>query len=207
MESLTMNKRILTDDYADGSVTSSYATGTRSSSGSGLGSSNAAQIIGIAVPIISLILAIIIFFAFVIRKKDPKSKFAKWCKEFLNFRKIWLAGIMKFIYLFSLIATTLGGLVYMFIGDNDPLANILAGLAIIVFGNIGLRISLEILMLLVGLWENSADIRTDLSSIRKKFVGEERVVMVKEEHSTDEMPSEPEVTPPTPVDPGSEPTM
>ena len=195
---------------SDDDLETTYSTSTYSSSArTGSVSSNAIGIVTIAVPIVSFILATIIFFAFVIRKKDPKSKFAKWCKEFLNFRKIWLAGILKYAYLFSVFATTLGGFVYMFVGDGDTLVNILIGLCIIIFGNIGLRLGLELTMLLVGLWENSADIRGELVSIRKKLVGErlEENPIVSEEPKP-EKPAEPvkEASVETPVESPSNPT-
>ena len=129
---------------------------------------NFINIAGIAIPIVSFVLALIVFFAIVIRKSEPSSGFVKWLREFFNFRKMWLAGIMKFAYVFALFLITLGGIAYMFVGGSEPWLNVLIGLGIVTLGNIGVRISYEMIMLLVSMWENSRDIRNALVGVRQK---------------------------------------
>lgn len=117
----------------------------------------------IAVLLISLIVTIVVFVALVERKKAPRSSFLRWLREYLNFRSILIAGIIKFVYLFLATLLTLMGIVVMFMGKGDAvLAAVLAGFAMIIFGNIGLRLILEMTMITIGLWENTSDIRAVL---------------------------------------------
>ena len=121
--------------------------------------------------IIAALFALVIFFAFVIRKKDPNSGFAKWWKEFWNFRKIWIAGLMKFIYLlvsFFLINFGIATIIYGFMSDHEQWVMILGGLGVMIVGNIVLRLVFELVMLMVGLWENTADIRGALVGARQR---------------------------------------
>lgn len=136
-------------------------------------------IVGISVLAVSLIISLIIFFGVVIRRKDPESRFLRWCKEFWNFRKIWIAGILKFLYVFLSVLATLGGFVFMFlgIGHSEPWVNVLVGLGIMTIGNLMLRISFEMTMLMIGLWENTADIRTLIAGVRQR--AEEKKVTQK----------------------------
>lgn len=124
---------------------------------------------GIVTLVLSLVIALVVFFGIVMRKNAPKSKFVKWLKEFLNFRKIWVAGILKFIYIFLATLFTIGGIVVMFYGgSNEPWVFVLLGLATIIFGNIFLRLGFEMTMIMIGLWENTRDIRGALVKEEKK---------------------------------------
>ncbi len=124
---------------------------------------------GIVTLVLSLIIALVVFFGIVIRKKTPKSRFVRWLKEFLNFRKIWVAGILKFIYIFFAALITIGGIAVMFYGrSGEPWIFILVGLAAIIFGNIFLRLGFEMTMIMIGLWENTRDIRGALVKEEKK---------------------------------------
>ena len=121
--------------------------------------------------IVSIVLALIIFFGFVIRKKDPNGGIAKWWKEFLNFRKIWIAGLMKFIYLLgtiSLFALGIVIIVYAIWWGKETGIMILVGLGVMTLGNIALRLVFEMTMLMVGLWENTADIRGAIVGARQR---------------------------------------
>ena len=129
-----------------------------------------------AVPIVSLIITILVFVLLVQKKKAPRSRFLKWLREFLNFRSMLIAGLIKFFYLFLATLLTIGGVVMMFMGKNDTvLPMILIGLAVIVFGNIILRLTMEGMMIMIGLWENTNDMRA---------------VMVKDEETPEEKPVE-----------------
>ncbi len=150
---------------------------------------NFINIAGIAIPIVSFVLALIVFFAIVIRKSEPSSGFVKWLREFFNFRKIWLAGIMKFAYVFALFLITLGGIAYMFVGGSEPWLNVLIGLGIVTLGNIGVRISYEMIMLLVSMWENSRDIRNALVGVRQKV--DEKKAAKEAEEPKQEAPAAP----------------
>lgn len=114
--------------------------------------------IGVA-GLVSLVVALVVFFAIVMKKKSPRGKFSKYLREFLNFRKVWVASILKFVYVFMALFLTLGCIVMMFFGGNYAVQMILICLFTMVFGNIFLRVMFEMMMITIGLWENTRDIR------------------------------------------------
>lgn len=134
----------------------------------------------LVVAAVSLVLAIAVFFALTIRKKAPRGKFLRKIKEFLNFRKVWIAGIIKFVYLFLALTLTIGCIVMMFFGGANELKMILLCLFMLVFGNVSLRIGFEMTMIFIGLWENTNDIRAVLVK------DEEEPVEVEVEEKTEE---------------------
>lgn len=117
---------------------------------------------GIVTIVLSLVIAIGLFFGLVNRKSSPKGRFGRWLKEFLNFRKMWMAGLIKFTYIFLASVLTIGGIVVMFYGGSEPWVMVLVGLGTIIFGNLSLRLMFEMSMIMIGLWENTRDIRTVL---------------------------------------------
>lgn len=135
---------------------------------------------------VSLIIAIVVFFALTIRKKAPHGKFLRKLKEFLNFRKVWIAGILKFIYLFLALTLTIGCIVMMFFGGANELKMILLCLFMLVFGNVSLRIGFEMTMIFIGLWENTNDIRAVLVKDEEEPVEVEIEEEVEEEEETED---------------------
>ena len=114
----------------------------------------------LAVAIIALITAILVFIFVIQRKKSFKGRFANWIKEFLNFRSILVAGIIKILYVFLAVFLTIMSIILMFQGKGDEvLPMVLTGLASLIFGNILLRVMLELTMALIVVWENTSDIR------------------------------------------------
>ena len=110
--------------------------------------------------IVAFILAIILLVTIVERKKAPRGKFLKWLREYLNFRSILISGIIKFVYLFFAVFLTIMSVVVMCQGrDEMVLPMIGIGFAMMIFGNIFLRIMLELTMALIVVWENTSDIR------------------------------------------------
>ena len=163
------------------SKSSSYGGST---SVSPLGNINPGILIGGI--ILAFIITIIVFIAIVEKKKAPRNRFLKWLREFLNFRSILISGLIKFFYLFLATTTTIMGIIVMCSGRDEmilPMVGI--GFAVIVFGNIFLRIMLELIMIRIGIWDNTSDMRA---------------VLVKEE----EMPEE--KAPKTPKEPKNETT-
>ena len=45
--------------------------------------------------ILALIGGVLLYFLFVKKKEDPKNKFAKWLKDFLSFKIMWLEPVLK----------------------------------------------------------------------------------------------------------------
>ncbi len=134
---------------------SSFPTGMSSSGGSGINPG-----ILLAVGAIALIIAILVFFLVVQRKKSFKGRFANWIKEYLNFRSVLITGIIKFLYLFLSVFLTIMSIIIMSQGkDNTVLQMVLVGLALLIAGNILLRITMELTMAMIVVWENTSDIR------------------------------------------------
>ena len=117
----------------------------------------------IAIVVISFIAALVIFILLVERKKAPRSRFLSWLREYLNFRSIMIGGLIKFVYLFSAIILTAFGIVIMCSGRDEMMLPMLgAGFAVLVLGNIILRLLLELTMMIIGMWENTSDMRAVL---------------------------------------------
>jgi len=75
----------------------------------------------------------------------------------------------------------------MFSGEEDlVLPMIGAGLLTIIFGNIFLRLIMEMMMIMIGLWENTSDIRAVL--VKDEEAPEEKVK--KEEKTPEKKPEE-----------------
>lgn len=117
--------------------------------------------LGIAA-LISLIIALVAFFTITMKKKAPKGKFMNYLREFLNFRRVWVASILKFIYLFFATLLTIGSIVMMFFGGEHVAQMIIICLLVLVFGNVLLRVGFEMTMITIGLWENTNDMRAIL---------------------------------------------
>ena len=148
---------------------------------------------GIVTVVLSLVVAFALFFGLVIRKKDPESRFAKWWKEFLNFRKIWIAGIMKFFYIFGSLLCIFGGIafiIYAIWQGREQGIGILVGLGIMIIGSIMLRLSFEMSMLFIGLWENTADIRGAVVGVRQRVEEKRAAVLTKAEDKPELKPEE-----------------
>ncbi|MBQ8991933.1 DUF4282 domain-containing protein [Candidatus Saccharibacteria bacterium] len=120
------------------------------------------------VMICAFVIALLIFFL-VARMKNPTGKFTKKLKEFLNFRSIIIDGIIEFFYIFMTIIMTVASIYVMFSGVDYA---ILQGLAGLILGNIAIRVGFELIMLFVGLWQNTSDIRKFLEARHLKDLGE-----------------------------------
>ncbi|MBR2641389.1 DUF4282 domain-containing protein [Candidatus Saccharibacteria bacterium] len=169
------------------------------SAGGGYGSSFSGGIVGssggiqpavlLTVGAIALITAIVVFFFVVQRKKSFKGRFANWIKEFLNFRSILVAGIIKVLYIFFAVFLTIMSFIIMFQGkDDEVLPMILTGLASLIIGNILLRVMLELTMALIVVWENTSDIRLLLVKRDELFKGDDNSSQKKEEIINKEQP-------------------
>ena len=119
--------------------------------------SSSAEGIGIWM-IIALILAIVggilTYFLFVKGKTEPKGKFAKWLKEFLSFKIMWLEPILKVVYYIATIFVILLSFSYISLGGYGFLMFILT----LVFGPIIIRIGYEAAMMFIMIWRNTRDI-------------------------------------------------
>ena len=189
MESLYLTKEASRASSLNGLGSSGLGS---SSSSFGDGISPSVMLIAVGV---ALIAAILLFVLVVERKKGFKGKFGNWLREYLNFRSILIAGIIKFVYLFLSVLLTVMGIVMMCSGKDDTvLPMILTGLAIIIIGNVLLRVLMELIMAIIVMWENTSDIRLMLVkreeraapvpvAVEKEPVVEEKPEPVVEEKS------------------------
>ena len=124
---------------------------TTVSASSGLG----AMIWGIIALVLSLVGCFVIYFLFVKKDVKTKSKFVLWLQEFLRFNKMLIEPILKIAYIFGALFLTLGS--FALIGFN-----FWKFLAILVGGNILLRIGYEFSMIIIMLWKNTTEINKKL---------------------------------------------
>ena len=113
---------------------------------------------------VSLMVAILAFFLIVKVKNKPESSFMRKLHEYLNFRAIIIDDLIKFFYILSTVSLTITAFWMMFQKVNyAPLL----GLAVLVFGNLAVRVFYEFIMLLVGIWTNTTDIRNKVCNSEK----------------------------------------
>lgn len=149
----------------------------------------------LAVGIIALITAILVYIFVIQGKKSFKGRFANWVKEYLNFRSILVAGIIKILYVFLAVFLTIMSIILMFQGKGDEmLPMILVGLASLIFGNILLRIMLELTMALIVVWENTSDIRLLLVKRDELFKAKDSKLSETKESTSKEQPETEEST-------------
>ena len=108
--------------------------------------------------IIALILAIIggilLYFLFVKSKDEPKGKFAKWLKDFLSFKIMWIEPILKTVYYILTIFIILFSFAFLSEGG----VGVLMWLCTLVFGPIAIRLMYEMTMMFIMIWHNTKDI-------------------------------------------------
>lgn len=104
--------------------------------------------------IIALVGAILIYFLFVNSKTEVKGKFAKWLKDFLSFKIMWLEPILKMVYYFMTILVVLMSFEFLQLGGYGVLYFFIA----LIGGPIVVRVLYEMVMILIGIWRNTKDI-------------------------------------------------
>lgn len=109
---------------------------------------------GIIALIIAFVGAVLLYFLFVNSKTEVKGKFAKWLKDFLSFRIMWLEPILKMAYYFATIATILLSFTFLQFGGNGVLYFFLT----LIGGPILTRVIYEMFMIIVMIWRNTQDI-------------------------------------------------
>lgn len=111
--------------------------------------------------ILSIIGGILIYFLFVKKKEDPKGKFAKWLKDFLSFKIMWLEPILKIVYYILTIGVVLGSFSFLALGAPG----IITFFIMLIGGPIVIRLGYEMTMMFIMIWRNTRDIA---DSVAKK---------------------------------------
>lgn len=120
---------------------------------------NVGAMTGIAIwSIIALVLAVVggilVYFLFVKAKTEPKGKFAKWLKNFLSFKIMWIEAFVKIFYYALTIFVILLSFSFLTLGG----AGFLPFICTLVLGPIGLRIAYESMVMFIMIWRNTQDI-------------------------------------------------
>ena len=101
--------------------------------------------------ILALIGGILVYFLFVKSKTSPKGKFAKWLKDFLSFKIMWLEPILKILYYVLTIGCILVSFGFIGYGANGILMFFLT----LILGPIIIRLGYEMTMMFIMIWHNT----------------------------------------------------
>ena len=131
---------------------SGYYTASLPSAGAGV------EVWGIIAAILAIVGGILIYFLFVNAKTSPKGKFAKWLKDFLSFKIMWIEPILKTVYYTATIFTMLYS--FSFLGLIGTLGGyaLLWFLAFLIVVPILIRIFYEAFLMFIMIWRNTRDI-------------------------------------------------
>lgn len=113
-----------------------------------------ASIWGIIALILAIVGGILVYFLFVKAKTEPKGKFAKWLKDFLSFKIMWIEPILKVVYYVATIFTVLYSFTFLALGGYGFLMFLMC----LVLGPIIIRIVYEATMMFIMIWRNTRDI-------------------------------------------------
>ena len=130
----------------DSMDSSSYSSYTNTATGIGIW--------GIIALILAIVGAILVFCLFANAKAEPKGKFAKWLKDFLNFKTMWIEAILKMTYYFATIFVVLITFSYLALGGYGVLMFFLQ----LILGPILVRVIYEASIMFVMIWRNTKDI-------------------------------------------------
>ncbi|MBR3134943.1 hypothetical protein IKG54_00015, partial [Candidatus Saccharibacteria bacterium] len=95
--------------------------------------------------ILAIVGGILLYFLFVKSKNEPKGKFAKWLKDFLSFKIMWIEPILKCVYYIATIATIL--ISFGFLGYGGT--GVLMFFCTLIFGPIAVRLMYEAAMMFI----------------------------------------------------------
>lgn len=101
--------------------------------------------------ILSIVGAILLFVLFVNSKTEPKGKFAKWLKDFLAFRVLWIEPILKMVYYFLTIFCVVGSFAFI---TTSPVYFLM----LLIGGPIVIRLGYELVMIFIGIWRNTREV-------------------------------------------------
>ncbi len=137
-------------DYEAYKLINSYGSSSSSSANALAG----AGIWIIIAAILSIIGGILVYFLFVRSKTEPKGKFAKWLKDFLSFKVMWIEPILKCVYYIATIFTVLFSFSFLALGGYGVLMFFLW----LILGPIVVRLAYEMTMMFIMIWHNTRDI-------------------------------------------------
>lgn len=87
--------------------------------------------------------------------------------DFLNFRKLIIEGVLRFLYVIAACVTTVYGIIQIFLADTFA-EGLLYGLGFAVLGNLALRIAFELVLMFVLICRNLIEINQKLRPRTKR---------------------------------------
>lgn len=113
--------------------------------------------------IIALIGGILLYFLFVRPKTELKGGFAKWLKDFLSFKIMWIEPILKMIYYIGTIFIMIFSFSFLAYGGMG----VLMWLVCLIMGPIAIRLSYELVMMFIMIWKNTKNIAETVGAKKK----------------------------------------
>ncbi len=104
--------------------------------------------------ILAIVGGILVYFLFVKSKTEPKGKFAKWLKDFLAFKVMWIEPILKVVYYIATIFIILFSFTFLALGG----VGILSFFLCLILGPVAVRLAYEMTMMFIMIWRNTKDI-------------------------------------------------
>ena len=138
-------------DYETYNLINSYGGSSYGSSANALAGAGIWTIIA---AILAIVGGILVYFLFVKSKNEPKGKFAKWLKDFLAFKTMWIEPILKVAYYIATIFVILFSFTFLALGG----VGILSFFLCLILGPIAVRLAYEMTMMFIMIWRNTRDI-------------------------------------------------
>ncbi len=114
------------------------------------------------------------YFMFVANKESDKyTGFVAWLHGFLNFKKLFIAGILKVMYIISAIFITLSSFSFISV-------SIASFFLYLILGNVIARISYELLLMIITIVNNTTEINRKLPELKKEVVKSKKNVSEEE---------------------------
>ena len=124
--------------------------------------------------VIALFGGIFAYFMFVNAKDSEKfTGFVAWLHGFLNFKKLFIAGILKIMYIVTAIFITLSSFSFISV-------SIATFFLYLILGNVIARISYELLLMMITIVNNTTDINRKLPELKKEITAKSKKKDVEE---------------------------
>ena len=108
--------------------------------------------------IASIVGCFLIYFMFVNKNTKLKNEKLEWLRSYLRFDKMLVETILKIVYIFAALFLTL----FSFVFFANGFVGFLMFLGTVIFGNLGLRVAYELVMMKIMIWKNTTEIKEKL---------------------------------------------
>lgn len=140
------------------------------------------QITFLAVAIlVAVILSVVLYFTFLNKKNEGKYEgIAKKIYNFFNFNKFYVEDILKLVYIISAAVLTVVGVTILFS------QSFIAGLLILIAGNVALRIGYELIMMFIIMCRKTVSFDRKFDKVAAFFDGYIEFMESRKESEDDE---------------------